>query len=137
MYRQSQPISPYVIVTLGSVVVAMDRHTGRRVWEWRLLSDGALTRAHVTDQRVIVGGMKHLACLAYATGLQLWSVDSPVYVSTWLFDEGQLFVSGSGEVACFDAESGRLLWHDGFGGYGHWGSVLGVPGNVCQVDHNS
>lgn len=136
MYREVPPPAPYLVVTLGNVVVAMDRRSGRRMWEWKGPSSSVFSRVLVTDERVVVGGERSLSCVAYATGAPLWSVDCPIYVGTWLHDAGQLFVSGTGEVVCFDLLNGRQVWHDSFQGYGIVSSALGVPGNAAQVDHS-
>lgn len=133
MYRNPTIPSPLVVVTLGRAVVAMDRRTGKRVWEWRGPLGCSWTHTHVTDDLVVVGGGKAIACIAYGTGAELWTLDSPVHVSTWLADGGQLFVAGAGEVASIDVETGRVVWHDGFSGYGPWRSALGAPGSACNA----
>ena len=133
MYRNLPNSFPLVVVTLGRAVVAMDRGTGKRVWEWRGPLGCLWTHTHVTDERVLVGGGKAVACIAYGTGAELWTLDCPVHVSTWLPDGGQLFLAGAGEIAAIEIETGRILWHDGFSGYGQWRSALGTPGNASNA----
>jgi len=45
-------------------------------------------------------------------------------------------LGGAGEVACHDGATGKLLWHDGFAGYGHYPSAIAVPGNAGNVDRS-
>jgi len=134
MYRSQESHGPLVVVTLGVAIVAMDRATGRRVWQHKgegFIGYGKLT---VTADLVIAGGGKAITALTYTSGTHVYTVEAPFHVDTWLYDAGQLFVAGQGEVASFDGATGRLLWHDGFSGYGHHSAALGLPGSAVSVD---
>jgi outer membrane protein assembly factor BamB len=112
----------------------MDRIDGRRVWTWSL-PGAAWRRLVVTDDRVYVLGLPQwLVCLAYATGDVVWNVVPPLGATTLLLDGTQLVAAGSGEVACFSAEDGRLSWHDDFKGMGLGGVAVGFPHNSVSVD---
>ncbi len=136
MYRNAAMNGGLVIITLGAGIVAMDRATGTRVWHHKANGFVIYGRLTVTPDLVIASGGKTITALVYATGAHIYTLESPIHTGTWLYDSGQIFASGQGEVACFDAETGKLLWHDRFPGLGHFSSALGVPGNVAQVDHS-
>jgi len=127
------PDDHLVIITIGPAIVAMDRVTGARVWQHR--AEGVFyDRISVTDDHVLAAGGSFITRLAYATGALVYTVESPVSAHTWLVDSGQIFLSHGGELACLAADTGRLLWHDRFKGFGQLAAALGVPGNVSQVD---
>ena len=37
---------------------------------------------------------------------------------TLLVDEDKVFVGTQGEIFCLDADTGKMIWHDGLRGYG-------------------
>jgi outer membrane protein assembly factor BamB len=133
MYRHAPAGAPLAIVAFGSNVVAMDRMNGRRVWS-RTLPGALWRRLVVTDDRVYVCGPGRLACFAYPTGVDIWNVSTPIRTDTIVMDGAQILVGGGGEVTCFSAEDGRVLWKDGFEGMGLGDVALGFPHNTTHVD---
>jgi outer membrane protein assembly factor BamB len=125
---------PLVVAALGHRIVALERATGRRIWEWQDKDGTDFSHIAVDGAHVLVGGGTRLVCLAYATGAVMWSVSVPVPVSTWLVDGPHVFLGSGGEVACLDRETGRALWHDPFPGYGLSHVALGVAGAASNVD---
>lgn len=134
MYRASPPLAPLLVSALGHRVVALERASGKRVWEWQDRDGTDFSRIAVDAARVLVGGGTKLVCLAYATGAVVWSASVPVPVSTWLVDGPHVFLGSGGEVACIDRETGRVLWHDPFPGYGLSQVAFGVVDASSDVD---
>jgi len=55
-------------------------------------------------------------------------------LGTLLVHEGRVVIADGGESACFDAESGQLLWYETFTGCGVGPVSLAVPGVAAQCD---
>ena len=68
-------IDQLVFVGFHSRVVALDRDTGRLVWQWKSPKGSGYTTVFVDGDRVIVSVMGYTYCLVPATGEQLWSND--------------------------------------------------------------
>ena len=133
-YRQSSPPDHLLIVGFGSHVVGMSVRDGSRVWAYEF--NGGNVRIVVEGDRVYALGLE-LVCLDYATGRPVWrQPDLPISGSNWtLLVHGDSVVVGSrGEVACFEPETGKLRWHEGFQGMGVGCVAIGFPGKSVQGD---
>lgn len=134
MYRSPPALAPLVIAALGHRVVALERLTGRRVWEWQDPDGTDFSHIVVDATDVLVGGGAKVVRLVHATGAVVWRAHVPLPVSTWLVDGPHVFLGSGGEVACLDRGTGRVLWHDPFPGYGLSQVALGVVGAASDVD---
>lgn len=118
-------------VAFGHHVVAMDRATGARVWTRDLVSPHSI-RLSVHGDRLFALGSE-LVRLDAADGRVRWRAEQPGG-ATLLVDGDRVFTGGAGEVRCFDAETGALLWHDKFKGMGLGGVAIAVDGAAAQDD---
>ena len=129
-YRTQEMGAPLVIVSLQRRVFAMDVATGERKWSF----DDVMSRVEVVGNRVFVLGHR-LSCLDYVTGKEHWSAALPHIARTLLVHGDYVVVAGVGEASCYSA-TGRLLWHDEFGGEGVAAVGLAVPGSSAQADRD-
>jgi outer membrane protein assembly factor BamB len=135
MSMQARTNGPTVVVTaFGGHIFGLDPATGGVLWEHDI--GGHSPRVIVTDTHVFAHGYK-LHCMSYPSGDVVWEKDSfgPTGC-TLIFSEGRLFSGSNGEVTCFSAENGELLWQNKFPGKGHAEVALGTPFNVMQVDYS-
>jgi outer membrane protein assembly factor BamB len=122
---------PILVVAFGGNLLGVDPATGKVVWERDV---GAHTpRVIVTDAYVFVAGLR-LACFAYPTGEPVW--ENRAYTdraaSVILSDE-RLFCGSNGEVACYSARDGQLLWKNKFPGKGSAEVALATPTAAMQA----
>lgn len=75
--EQTGRTSPLLIVLVGTHVVALDRRTGTRVWDWESETT-YWDRMAIAKDCVIAGGGDRLARVAHDTGKPLWDAISPV-----------------------------------------------------------
>lgn len=130
-YRTAAATHDFVFVAFGRHVVAMDRATGRRVWQQEMSAPRTI-RIAVVGTRVFALGTD-LICFDATNGSVLWqSTDAPG--DTLLADGDGVFTGGIGEVSCFDAATGKRRWHDRFKGMGIGGVALAVEGASSQDD---
>lgn len=133
----NQQLPPLVVLSLNKRLVAMNAHTGQRVWEYET---GALPEGRLfVDQNIVVYAIgRGLLCLDYMTGALRWKV--PLPGSVGMGDErmiafaGCVVVLGVAEAVCFNAQTGAQLWHDTFKGYGMGSGAIAAPGVAAQVD---
>lgn len=132
-FRQPESAPPIVYVAFGEHLFAMNRHTGERIWNYRIRW-AATIRLAVDEFRVFALGAG-LSCLDAARGNVLWYVEN-VSGDTLLVHDRQVFVGGAGELRCFSAENGALLWTDIFKGLGLGDVAIAVPGMSAQADRS-
>ncbi len=110
---QEQSAAPLVVVTFAKCIVAMNSHTGQRVWEHQTGFKSHYQFMRVDQGRVFVVAKGKLLCLSYLTGTLLWSAEPPLGVGSepnLLIYAGCVMVADVGEVACFAMQDGSLLW---------------------------
>lgn len=133
---QQTSAPPLVILSLTKRLVAVNAHTGQRVWEYESgYHDG---RLFVDQGLVIFSVMGVVHCLDYLTGALRWKTPLPTSVrgaDTVLVFAGCVIALGLGEAVCLNAQNGALLWHDTFKGYGSASGPLAAPGVATQIDH--
>ena len=124
-----QPAPPFVILTFIKYVVAMNAHTGQRVWQFEAMPTGQL---QVEQGRVVFGsGGSEVICLDYLTGALLWRATVPRGLaanSHFLVYAGCVVITGLGEALCLNLQDGAQLWHDPFKGYSAMSGPMAVPG---------
>jgi outer membrane protein assembly factor BamB len=132
MAAQQQQGAPLVVVAIGTKLVGMNAQTGQRVWEVAAECD----RLHVEDQRVFALAINELLCLDLWAGTLLWKSKLPIggHRASLLVHGGLVVVGGAGEVVGFAADTGKLLWHDPFKGYGVGMVGLAAPGASAHID---
>lgn len=121
-----------VVVALGNKVVCLELESGKRAWEVTAQTPAVL-RVFVEAPWVYVLGAK-LARLHLETGAVDWLADVTTGRETLLVHDGFVLAGGAGEAGCYDAQTGRRLWHEKFPGYGLGPVALAVPGAVAQAD---
>lgn len=131
--RHPMDSSPVVFVAFGEHLFGMDRRTGNRIWNHRIPWATNIRLAADDVKVYALGG--GLSCLDGATGRVLWFVEK-VSGDTLLLHDGQLFVGGAGELRCFSAVDGALLWVDIFKGMGMGDVAIAVPWAVAQSDRS-
>lgn len=62
-----------VFVGFNSRVVALDRHTGRLVWDWKSPKGSGFVAVLLDGDRLIVSVQGYTYCLDPKTGIVLWS----------------------------------------------------------------
>lgn len=134
MYRHLDPLAPLLVVAFGGNVIAVERRTGKLVWQQK--HEAYAVRLLFPPGRVLLGYHKELACLVYTTGQVLWRTAVPVATDTIVVDGDEIFFGAVGEACCVDVNTGALLWHHPFKGMGATAVALGVPGNVAQIDQS-
>lgn len=137
-YRAPASSPSIMVVAFNTHIIGVDPASGRRVWYWTPLPAIAVGtwRIAIVDGSVLAASGTLVSCLAYETGRERWRTESPVAASTLLVDGDRFFLAGSGTLAAFARETGKLLWHEPFRGHGHGPVALGVPGNVVQADES-
>lgn len=135
MYRHQEPLAPLLVIAFGGNVIAVERRTGKVVWQQQQQEPFA-ARLLFPPGRVLLGYHKELVCLAYASGQELWRTAVPTPVGSIVVDGDEIFFGAVGEAGCVDVNTGALLWHHPFRGMGSTAVALGVPGNVAQIDHS-
>ncbi len=125
--------SPIVFVSFGEHLFAMDRRNGNRIWHHRIAWASHIRLA--ADDRKLYALSTGLCCLDAMTGHVDWQIDS-VTGDTILLHDGQLFVGGSGELRCFSASTGQLMWVDIFKGMGMGSVAIAVPWAAAQSDRS-
>jgi len=133
---QHQP-PPLVVLSLTKRLVAMNAHTGQRVWEHETGASWE-GRLFVEQGLVLYSVGMGLICLDYLTGQLRWKVQLPGAVG--MGDEriivfaGCVIALGMGEAVCLNVQTGAQLWHDPFKGYGSACGAIAAPGVASQVD---
>jgi len=134
---QQQPAPPLVVLSLTKRLVAMNAHTGQRVWEYE-------TGASFEGRLLVEQGLvfytvaRGIVCLDYLTGAVRWKAMLPG--GAGMTDErmivfaGCVIALGLGEAVCLNAQTGALIWHDEFKGYGSGSGAIAAPGVAAQVD---
>jgi outer membrane protein assembly factor BamB len=127
---------PLVVITFDERLVAMNAHTGQRVWECPT-EMSTVGRLFVDQGLVIYACDRTVYCVDYKTGALRWKVDDTVVVAgTVLVFAGCILLTSGGETACLNAQNGNLLWHDKFKGYGVGGGAMAAPGVAAQIDRH-
>lgn len=132
---QETAISSPVVAAFGGRVFGLDPSTGRVLWEHEVGSH--TPRIIVTDTRVFVAG-NQLLCLTYPDGAVVWKQEQYTSLgATFILSEGRLLSGSGGEVVCYSAIHGELLWTNKFPGKGSAEVALGTPFNAMQMDNNT
>ena len=134
MYRHLEPPAPLLVLSFGGNVIAVERRTGRLVWQQK--HEAYTARLLFPPGRVLLAYYKELLCLAYANGQVLWRTAVPTPTDSIVVDGDEIFFGAAGEAGCVDMTTGALLWHHPFKGMGATAVALGVPGNVAQIDQS-
>jgi outer membrane protein assembly factor BamB len=102
-----------VYATGDNFVFALNRATGRQIWNRPLNQQPHLSSPSVSGSVVYVGG-RGLFALSASDGHIIWSrPDAGVNVTTPAIAYGKVFVNSQGDnfgLAAFDANTGALLW---------------------------
>ncbi len=125
-----------LIVAFNRRVFGKDARTGETVWETQL--GGALVTVEIgiCQGRVFASNGRVLACLDYATGEVLQTIETNANYPcrpTMLIENELLYLATSGELFCYDLGLNEL-WREPFAGKGLGPAALGFPGNVRQAD---
>ena len=137
----SQPNQrPVFVVTLKNRIVAMDAHSGQRVWEVETIDPQGHGAVQV-EQDFVVHAFKDVAtCVRYSDGHVLWRANLPrqfkLAPNVMIF-AGCVLLANTGEVAALHLHTGQLLWHDGFDGYGIYGGAMAAPGVFTRLDRRT
>lgn len=134
---QPQSAPPLVVLTLQKRLVAMNVHTGQRVWEHEVRSGEG--RMLVEQGLVFYLESDTVHCLDYLTGTPRWQAQIPKGIGmsglkNLLVYAGCVLVTAMGETACLNAQTGAQLWHDTFKGYGTTSGPMAAPGVSAQID---
>lgn len=136
MHQQTPPL---VVVSFGQRLVAMNAHTGQRVWECP--TDASTGGRLLVDQGLVIYlGGRTVHCVDYLTGALRWKTPNPLppAAPTMLVFAGCVLLTAMGETVCFNAQNGAAIWHDRFKGYGATGGgAMAAPGVAAQIDHNT
>jgi hypothetical protein len=65
-------LEDFAFVGFNSRVVALDRNTGERVWDWKASNGSGYVAVLLDGDRLIVSVQGYTYCLAALTGKQLW-----------------------------------------------------------------
>lgn len=66
-------VSDLVFVAFGKYVVALDRYTGEKVWQWSAPKGAGYMSVVVDGDRLIVSAMGYMYCLDPIFGQEVWS----------------------------------------------------------------
>lgn len=73
----SQPstrnVNDLVFVAFGKYVVALDRYTGEKLWQWSPSKGAGYMSILVDGDRLIVSAMGYMYCLDPVFGQEVWS----------------------------------------------------------------
>jgi outer membrane protein assembly factor BamB len=84
MYRNLDPLAPLLVLAFGGNVVAVERRTGRRVWQQAY--EPYTVRLLFPPGRVLLAYHKELLCLAYTNGQVLWRTAVPTPTDSIVVD---------------------------------------------------
>jgi outer membrane protein assembly factor BamB len=133
---QPQPDPPLVVLTLQKRLVAVNVHTGQRVWEYEVRP--VQGRLLVDQGLVVYFEYDTVHCLDYLTGALRWKAQIPKGLvpgmQNLLVYAGCVLVTAMGETVCLSAQTGAQLWHDPFKGYGPVSGPMAAPGVSAQID---
>lgn len=107
---------------VANKVTALERDTGRKLWEYDL---GTSARRFLADENVLVvldryGDLHRLDLVSgLCTGVVKTGLDEP---STFLFDGERFYVSNDSTVVAIDS-NGQELWRQEVAPNGGWGLV--------------
>jgi outer membrane protein assembly factor BamB len=138
--QNPQSTPPLVVVSVVDHLVAINLYTGQHVWEcpMEMATSGRL----VVDQGVVLyAPQTTLYCLDYLTGALRWKVPTGLsYGEPNMFlYAGCLLLAASGELACFNIQTGAQLWHEKSTSKGALlgGNAMAAPGLAVQIDRRS
>jgi outer membrane protein assembly factor BamB len=135
-----EPNPPLVVLTFAERIVAVNAHTGDRVWEFATDIKTPYAQVRVDQGRVLLVAKGTLFCLHYEQGTLLWKASVPRSMGdepNVLVYAGCVLVTGTGEAAGFALHDGSLLWHDPFKGYGIHGGAMAAPGVASPIDRRA
>jgi outer membrane protein assembly factor BamB len=105
-----------LISSSGNLVAAVDRATGRILWENKEHGGAAGGALLVTATRVYVAGWGAAGALDLETGATVWKAETGVGARPALMLDGdRLLVAGDGKVVCHGVDGSRL-WFVGLAG---------------------
>ncbi len=128
---------PLVVMSLTKRLVAMNAHTGQRVWEYE--TGGSFDgRLFVEQGLVLYTGYGGIVCLDYLTGAVRWKAKLPgtlgIVEARMIVFAGCVIAVGMGEAVCLNVQTGLQIWHDPFKGYGSGSGAIAAPGVAAQID---
>ncbi len=105
-YREPPANAPLIL--FGSKVVAVDRATGKKLWEHS--TDGRLVQSFVFegDRLFVLDDLSVLHCLVANTGQSMARVELEL-IERIMLDEGRLYGVGGNWTIALDLD-GRILW---------------------------
>jgi outer membrane protein assembly factor BamB len=72
---QDLPLEELIFVAFNRVVVALDRETGEKVWQWKPPKGSSYIGLLVDGDRLIVSAQGYTYCLDPLNGAELWRND--------------------------------------------------------------
>jgi outer membrane protein assembly factor BamB len=136
--HQPQSAPPIVVMSVLDRLVAVNMYTGKHVWECPMESATA-ARLLVDQGQVLYAPRLTLYCLDYLTGALRWKVPTGLSFAepNMFLYAGCLLLASSGEFACFNVQTGAMLWHEKAKGARVAGNAIAAPGVALQVDRRS
>jgi outer membrane protein assembly factor BamB len=135
MTYRSPSETPLLVV--AEEVVALERSTGRKLWEYPL--DAAARRFEIIDDRLFVfDGEGRLHCIEIATGRLVGKIDLGLTSPGVLLRDGdRLYANGNNTVVALD-RNGAIVWRAAVPpNQRHSLGGLGIPGGaVAQPDYS-
>ncbi len=123
--------SPLVIATSGKFTFAIELRSGMTRWAYALKSDHTC-RVVVANDKVYIAGQSELASLEYATGREVFHINTDLGPDiTLLVDGDHIYVGSNGRVACY-GQFGERHWLNDLGT--NAGIGFAVPGLAQQID---
>jgi outer membrane protein assembly factor BamB len=130
MYRQSAGAADLVVVASGKYAFAIDAVSGMTRWAYALQVSPC--RIVVANDKVYLAGDHELASVDYATGKQIFHVNTDLSPDVTLMIDGErIYVGAAGKVACF-GQLGQKVWGNDLGTSS--GVGFAVPGLAQQID---
>lgn len=69
----SRTLNDLIFVAFGKHVVALDRYTGEKVWQWNPPKGAGYLSILIDGDRLIVSAMGYMYCLDPIFGQEVWS----------------------------------------------------------------
>lgn len=128
-FRETPPGAPLLI--FAENVTALDRATGRKLWEYDPGSDAVRRFAFSAERVFLLDGGSVLHCMLTATGQLLGKVETGILnAESMMIDGERLYVVGTMQVFALDLD-GRNLWQVPVAhNQRHTLSGMGIPGGA-------
>jgi outer membrane protein assembly factor BamB len=106
-------IEDQVVVTSGSMVYALDRHSGEALWSQTLAAENLIPSA-AAGERVYIKSVNQLFALDRLSGETIWSYQVTDFVSLPVITETQIFIitraGGNGQLRALRLSDGQEIW---------------------------